>query len=176
MHNCVVCDGQDFQKVISLGYHPPADTFLKKEKVSLPQKLYPLNCMLCTNCGHMQNEYIVSPEERYLENDYSYTSSNSKISREHWEEYCETVSYYVDLKDSDHVIEFGSNDGFLLAQFMKKGAVITGIDPSKSMAEIAAKNGVYTYKGFLGSDSIDAAIKRGGKAKIICGNNVFNHI
>lgn len=176
MHNCIVCGSDKFERVISLGYHPPADAFLKKEKISLPQKLYPLNCALCTACGHLQNEYIVSADERYTENDYSYTSSNSKMSREHWEEYSETVGRYTGLKESDHVIEFGSNDGYLLVQFMKKGAAATGIDPSESMAAIASKNNVYTYVGFLGKESVKAAVERGGKAKIICGNNVFNHI
>ena len=176
MHNCIVCENESLHNVIELGYHPLADTFLKKEKISLPQKLYPLNCILCTNCGHLQNEYFVPPDERYIENEYSYTSSNSKISREHWEEYRNTVSDYVNLLSSDHVIEFGSNDGFLLKQFIKKGAVVTGIDPSPYMANIATNNGIYTYQGFVGKDAIKDALNRHGKAKIICGNNVFNHI
>ena len=44
------------------------------------------------------------------------------------------------------------------------------------MAELAGKNGVYTYLGFLSKESINAALERGGKAKLIFGNNVFNHI
>ena len=175
MHKCIVCQGNT-NRVIELGYHPPADTFLKKEKISLPQKLYPLNCVLCKKCGHLQNEYIVPQEERYIENDYSYTSSNSKVSREHWRRYCKTVSNYVKLKPRDHVIEFGSNDGYLLKQFIKKDAIVSGIDPSLNIARIAKAFGVNTIKDFLCAKSIKAALKRGGKAKIILGNNVFNHI
>lgn len=175
MHKCIVCEGNTY-KVIELGYHPPADTFLKKEKISLPQKRYPLNCLLCKKCGHLQNEYIVPQEERYLENEYSYTSSNSKVSREHWREYAKTVSNYINLKPSDHVIEFGSNDGYLLKQLVKKGAIVTGIEPAPNIAAIAQAAGVYTIRDFLSSKSIKAALKRGGKAKIILGNNVLNHI
>src|SRR3989344_222245 len=176
MHKCVVCENQTLDRVIQLGYHPVADTFLKKEKILGLQKRYPLNCLLCRTCGHLQNEYIVPPEERYLENEYSYTASNSKISRTHWQEYCDTVSQTIGLKKNDHVIEFGSNDGLLLAYFQKKGALVTGIDPSPSMAVLAKKRGIKTICSFIGKESLSTATREGGKAKLICGNNVFNHI
>lgn len=176
MHNCIVCENPTLDRVIQLGYHPVADTFLKKEKIFGPQKRYPLNCLLCRTCGHLQNEYKVPPEERYIENEYSYTASNSKISRAHWQEYCNTVSRTIDLKKTDHVIEFGSNDGLLLSYFRKKGAVVTGIDPSPSMAALAKKRGITTLCSFLGKTTLATATKTPGKAKLICGNNVFNHI
>jgi len=122
VYKCIICNNKKLSKVINLGYHPVADTFLKKEKIYKPQRLYPLNCLLCKNCGHLQNEYVVPPEERYIENEYSYTASNSKISRQHWQEYCDTVSQGIGLKPGDYVIEFGSNDGLLLGYFLKKKA------------------------------------------------------
>lgn len=176
MHTCIICQNKKLQRVIKLGYHPIADTFLKKDLINRPQKIYPLNCLLCGKCGHLQNEYIVPPQERYIENEYSYTASNSKISREHWQEYCDTVSAYIDLKPQDHVIEFGSNDGLLLKNFKEKSAKTIGIDPSPNMAKLAKKRGIYTVSSFLGKESLDTALKRHGKAKLICGNNVFNHI
>lgn len=176
MHPCIVCGTKNLNKVIELGFHPIADTFLKKEQIYKPQKLYPLNCLLCPKCGHLQNEYIVPPEERYIENEYSYTASNSKISREHWREYCDTVSKEIGLSRGDHVIEFGSNDGLLLGYFSKKGADVTGIDPSPNMVKLAAKRRLRTISSFLGKESLATAVKKYGAAKLICGNNVFNHI
>ena len=142
MSNCIVCGNQKLDRVIRLGNHPVADTFLKEEKVFESHKRYPLNCVLCSTCGHLQNEFVVSPEERYIENEYSYTASNSKISRDHWQEYCDTLSQYLSPKD--HVIEFGSNDGLLLSYFQKKGALVTGIDPYPAMVALAKKRGIYT--------------------------------
>ena len=176
MHSCIVCNNKKLHKVIELGHHPIADTFLKKEQIFQPQKSYPLNCLLCTKCGHLQNEYIVPPEERYVENEYSYTASNSPISRAHWQEYCDTVSDVVGLSAGDHVVEFGSNDGLLLSYFSKKKAEGTGIDPSPNLAKLASKRGVHTISSFLGKESLGAALKRHGLAKLICGNNVLNHI
>ncbi|PJE51033.1 MAG: hypothetical protein COV29_02040 [Candidatus Yanofskybacteria bacterium CG10_big_fil_rev_8_21_14_0_10_36_16] len=176
MNTCIICQNKTLSKVIELGHHPIADTFLKKERILEPQKLYPLNCLLCKKCGHIQNEYVVPPEERYMENDYSYTASNSKISCEHWQEYCDTVSNYINLKKGDHIIEFGSNDGLLLSYFQKKGAKATGIDPSPNMAKLASKRNVNTISGLLGKETLATAIQKNSKAKLICGNNVFNHI
>ena len=176
MHECIVCGNKKLNKVIELGFHPIADTFLKASQIDKPQKLYPLNCLLCQKCGHLQNEYIVPPQERYMENEYSYTASNSKISQEHWQEYCNTVSKNIGLKPNDHVIEFGSNDGLLLSYFRKIGVSTTGIDPSPNMAALAKKRGINTIIAFLGKTSLKTATQKHGKAKLICGNNVFNHI
>lgn len=176
MRKCIVCENFTSERVIEMGFHPLADTFLKKDQLLLPQKIYPLNCLICANCGHFQNEYFVTGEERYIASNYSYTSSNSPSAREHWNEFCKTVSAYTNLTPLDHVIEFGSNDGYLLAQFQKKGARATGIDPSPIMTSEAKKNGVNAIAGFINMGTISAAIKKNGKAKIICGNNVLNHI
>lgn len=177
MSKCIVCEKtSSVSRVIEMGFHPLADTFLKKEQLLFPQKIYPLNCLICTNCGHLQNEYFVPGEERYIESNYSYTSSNSPSAMAHWNEFCETVSNFINLKPNDAVIEFGSNDGYLIKQFQKKGAKVTGIDPSPIMTKIANKNGLYSICSFLSRKAINAATKKNGKAKIICGNNVLNHI
>ncbi len=174
---CIVCEKSVYlNRVIELGFHPPADTFLKKEQLLNPQKNYPLNCLLCSNCGHFQNEYFVSGEERYIESNYSYTSSNSESAMKHWNEFCEIVSKYIKLKSSDHVIEFGSNDGYLISQFKKKRAKVTGIDPSPIMTGEAKKSGLNAIQGFVGKDTIAQAVKKNGLASLICGNNVLNHI
>ncbi len=177
MGKCIVCEKtSSARRVVELGFHPLADTFLKKEQLLSPQKIYPLNCLICANCGHFQNEIFVSGEERYVESNYSYTSSNSLSAMDHWDEFCETVSKFIDLKLDDTVIEFGSNDGYLLKQFQKKGAKVTGIDPSPVVTKIANKNGLYTICDFLSRKAINTATKKNGKAKLICGNNVLNHI
>ena len=174
MANCIVC-GNKTKRVIEMGFHPLADTFLKKEQLLLPQKLYPLNCCLCQRCGHFQNEYFVSGQERYVKSNYSYTSSNSPSARAHWDEFADTVSTFIDLEPNDTVIEFGSNDGYLLKQFQKKGALVIGIDPSPIMAKEAEKVGIPTICDFVSQSSVKTAVSK-GKAKLIVGNNVLNHI
>jgi len=176
MTQCIICNNASIIRVIELGFHPLADTFLKKEQLSKLQKVYPLNCLLCKTCGHLQNEYFVSANERYIESNYSYTSSNSKSARDHWQEFAGTICKYSGLKKGDHVIEFGSNDGYLLKQFIKHGFVVSGIDPAPITVSLARKIGVKTITGFINQQTIKRAIKQDGKAKVIIGNNVLNHI
>lgn len=173
---CIVCGNKTPKRVIEMGFHPLADTFLKKEQLLYPQRLYPLNCLLCQKCGHLQNEIFVPGEERYVESNYSYTSSNSPSAMAHWDEFCNTVSKFAGLKPGDTVIEFGSNDGYLIGQFQKKGACVMGIDPSPIMAAVANKNGIPTICDFLNKSAVKKIVAKNGKAKIICGNNVLNHI
>ncbi len=54
--------------------------------------------------------------------------------------------------------------------------MVTGIDPSPIMANEAKKIGVDTIEGFINKKTITMAIKSHGKAKVIFGNNVVNHI
>lgn len=176
MHNCIVCNSTSPVRVIELGLHPLADTFLIKSQLLLPQQLYPLNCLLCKKCGHLQNEYIIPGQDRYIKSNYSYTSSNSEIATAHWQEFYTSVSILLDLSPKDPIFEFGSNDGYLLKQFKTKGHPVIGIEPAPNIAALANKTGIKTLLGFLSQKSIMEAVKRQGKAKLILGNNVLNHI
>src|SRR6266542_5692561 len=120
-HECLLCHSHALSDVIDLGMHPMADTFIPANRLSDPDRLYPLMVDLCERCGQIQLRTVTSPSERYAEFDYSYTSSNSSTSRRHWTEYGEEVSREVGLNAGDVVVEVGSNDGFLGAEFQKRG-------------------------------------------------------
>lgn len=172
---CIVCGNKNLKRVLEFGLHPLADTFLTKTQLTKGQMLYPLNSLLCSRCGHLQNEIFVSAQERYVDSQYSYTSANSPSARSHWDEFAETVYKIAELKSGNTVIEFGSNDGYLLAKLKQKGLSIAGIDPSQ-IADTANKKGIFTIKDFLSKKSLAKAVQRVGKADLICGNNVLNHI
>jgi len=175
MDKCIVCNKKTLKEVISLGLHPPADSFLMDCGLGESQKSYQLNCELCTSCGHLQNQVVVPNNERYEDIDYSYTSSNSNISMSHWDEYYETVSSKVGLKDQDSVVEFGSNDGYLTELFNNKYNAI-GIEPSPYLTNLSSEKGLKVINGYLGIDTLNEAVHENGKCKLIYGNNVFNHI
>ena len=175
MDKCIVCLNTKLTSVISLGLHPPADSFLKDCGIHIPQKSYQLNCELCRSCGHLQNQVVVPSSERYEVIDYSYTSSNSKISMNHWLEFYNTVSSKVNLVEKDCVLEFGTNDGFLTALFNKKYIAI-GEETSPYLAELSKKKGIEIINGYLNKKTISEAVEKNGKYQLIFGNNVFNHI
>ncbi len=153
-----------------------ADTFIPANRLSEGDRVYPLICDLCEDCGQVQLRTVTDPDERYSEYDYSYTSSNSKTSQTHWTNYAASVSQIVGLESGDPVLEIGSNDGFLSEQFQKHGFKVLGVDPSPAMGELAAKRGVQTLTGLFGKSCVAEVEKLlGAKPKLIAANNVFNH-
>ena len=79
------------KKIINLGMHPFADTFVSRKQLSLSEPVYPLECMLDVDSGKIKLKHETKDDDRYNLYSYSYTSSNSKISKEHWKQYCEDI-------------------------------------------------------------------------------------
>lgn len=174
-NSCLVCDSKEIDEIIDLGSHPFADTFIPESRKSEADKVYPLVCTLCLNCGHVQTKYSTDPNGRYSQIDYSYTSSNSNFSRTHWDSYAKEISQELNLSKDATIIEVGSNDGYLSEQFNKAGYKSIGVDPSPYMVELAKKRGVTTILGLFGKETSDKTLSKYGKVDLVVANNVFNH-
>jgi len=173
---CICCGNDKIQKIIDLGMHPMADTFVAKEHKYHADKVYPLICDLCPECGQIQLRTITNPEERYVTVDYSYTSSNSSASREHWDEYANEVINVCKLADCATIVEIGSNDGYLLEQFQNKKYVVQGVEPSPVMAAFANARNVNTEIAFFTLETARRLkAKLAAHPELIVANNVFNH-
>jgi len=173
---CLCCGSRKLHEVINLGMHPLADSFIPVERLSEPDPVYLLACDFCADCGQIQNRTVTSPEERYSMTDYSYTSSHSQTSRDHWQNYARRVGAQIGLAAGDAVVEIGSNDGFLSACFAKTGCTVLGVDASPTMARLAEQRGVRTVNAFFNEAAlakIDSLLPR--PPKLIVANNVYNH-
>jgi SAM-dependent methyltransferase len=164
-----------YKKIIDLGMHPFADTFIAEDQIHMSEPVYPLSCLLDSKTGEIKLLVDTSADERYNLYNYSYTSSNSKFSRNHWIEYCEKVSKKVNLKKNSKIVEIGSNDGFLSKQFINLGHSVVGVDPSSFMCNLAESLGVKTFNVFFNRISSELIKESFGKADLIIANNVFNH-
>lgn len=151
---CLCCASTDLREIIHLGMHPLADSFIPVERAAEPDRVYLLACDFCARCGQIQNRTVTAPEERYAAVDYSYTSSHSKTSRDHWTDYARRVSGQTGLQAGNIVLEIGSNDGFLSACFVEAGARVLGVDASPVMARLAAERGVETVVELFGNASL----------------------
>jgi SAM-dependent methyltransferase len=173
---CFLCKSKNIYLAIDLGFHPLADTFLKKEQLGQPETRFPLNVVSCKNCGHLMNGYIVPADERYQKNEYSYDSSNSKVAISHFDEFAQEAIQFADVTKKDLVVDFGSNVGTFLGKFREHSACnVIGIEPSHNIAQIAEKNGIKTVEDFINADAVKKILKT-AKAKLITGTNVYNHI
>ena len=174
--SCHLCTSTGLRKIIDLGFHPLADSFLKKEQLEEPEEHYPLTVLLCMSCGHAMNSYVVPPEKRYQEHDYSYDSSNSKVSIRHFADMARDVTARVGLKKGELVVDIGSSVGTLLSAFKQESDVeIVGIEPAPNIADIAEKKGIPTIRDFWGPRAAESVLAH-GKAKLITSTNAFNHV
>ena len=138
INNCSICS-KKFLKIIDLGPHPCADTFLNsKRKASLLPK-FPLEVGFC-NCFHLTAINKISGHERYQKFKYSYTADNSPVSRSHFKTVAKKLSKKIKLNVNSFVVEAGSNDGTFLSAIKKfSNATVLGVDPSKKCLKISQK-------------------------------------
>lgn len=172
---CRICDSEHLEKVVDLGYHPLADTFLSEELQFGPEVTYPLQLGSCRACGHVFTLYSVSAVERYQKQDYSYDSSNSKVSISHFHEFAQAVLAEKVLAPDALIVDIGSNVGTLLSHFKAFGhANVLGIEPSGNISAIAVSNGIPTLNDFFGN-GIVGALQESGPVQVLLSANVLNH-
>ena len=166
---CRSCGNEKLKRVISLGYQPLANNLLKKKTENT--ELYPLEVNYCDNCHNCQLSVAVDPKKMFL--NYLYTSSTSKVFREHFEKSAKKYIKEFKLTKKSYIIDVGSNDGIALTPFQNLGFKnVLGIEPAKNLAKLANKNKIKTFNGFLTIKNLKK-INKG--ADIILASNVFAH-
>ena len=174
---CRLCHSSEIKKVIDLDFHPLADTFLEKEDQLGAETFYPLQLGLCESCGHVFTLFAIPPEDRYQKHDYSYDSSNSIISVEHFQNFCKTVLTELSVQKESLIVDIGGNVGTLLSQFKENGfKKVLNIEPSKNISKIAVNNGIPTINGFFNNESSNYISENfDRKVDILLSSNVVNH-
>jgi SAM-dependent methyltransferase len=170
-----MCSGGRLHKFLELGKTPPADYFPYEHQLSVHEESFPLEVVICDDCGLAQLDYVVPPDLLYC-NDYPYESSTTAAGRRHWNEFAETTTRMLQLGPDDLVIDVGSNVGVLLQMFANHGTRVLGVDPAGNIAEIANRNGIETVAAFFNAKTARGIVEAKGKASVITGTNVFAHV
>ncbi len=168
--DCRSCGNNDLKRVVSLGYQPLANNLIKKKTDKC--ELYPLEVNYCNKCHNCQLSVAVNPKKMF--SNYLYTSSTSKVFRNHFIDSAKKYSKDLKLnKKNSYIIDVGSNDGVALKPFLDLGfKKVLGIEPAKNLAKLAKKNKIKTFNGFLEKKNLKK-IKKG--ADLILASNVFAH-
>ena len=168
--DCRSCGNENLKRVISLGYQPLANNLLNKENEEC--ELYPLEVNYCNRCHNCQLSVAVNPKKMF--SNYLYTSSTSKVFRNHFIEAAKKYCSELKLnKKNSYIIDIGSNDGVALKPFLDLGfKKVLGIEPAKNLGKLANKNKVKTFNGFLEKKNIKKIKKN---ADLILASNVFAH-
>ena len=167
---CRSCGNSKLKRIVSLGYQPLANNLINKKDEKC--ELYPLEVNYCEKCYNCQLSVAVDPKKMF--SNYLYTSSTSKIFRDHFiiaaKKYCKELKLN---KKNSYIIDIGSNDGVALKPFLDLGfKKVLGIEPAKNLAKLANKNKIKTFNGFLDKKNIKKIKKN---ADLILASNVFAH-
>ena len=167
---CRSCGNKNLKRIVSLGYQPLANNLLKKKNEQC--ELFPLEVNYCERCHNCQLSVAIDPKKMF--SNYLYTSSTSKLFRNHFVEAAKKYTRELKLnKKKSIIIDIGSNDGVALKPFLEMGYKnIQGVEPAKNLAKLANKNKIKTFNGFLEKKNLKKIKKN---ASLILASNVFAH-
>ena len=172
MIKCISCQSTKVFQIYNFGKIPLSNDFVEKKNNKFVKK-YKLNFIVCKKCFLVQNENIIN-EKKIFNKQYLYHSSFSSS----WLKHAKSLSDYLikrfQINKNSFVIEIASNDGYLLKNFKSKKIKHLGIEPSKSVCDIAKKKGINTVNTFF-NKAVLKSKKIVKKPDLIIGLNVLAH-
>jgi SAM-dependent methyltransferase len=172
---CRFCQHELEHEFIDLVNSPPSNSFLNMDEIDKPEIFFPLKLYVCENCFLVQiDEYKKSKD--IFSDTYVYFSSFSRSWLAHAKEYADMITARLRLTDRSFVVEIASNDGYLLQHFKEKNIPCLGIEPAKSVADVARKKGINLLAEFFGVRLAQQLAQEGKMADLVIGNNVLAHV
>jgi len=171
---CQICQHEPLIPILNLGHHAPVHVHLNEKQLHQPEITYPLNLVLCENCGLSQLDYIGDPKIIFPP-EYPYQTGMTNMLIKNFKQLANELEIKYELKPNDLIVDIGSNDGTLLQPFKDKGMRVLGIEPT-NVAQIANTRGIATIQEYFTKSVADKAVQKYGKAKIITLTNAFAHI
>ncbi len=160
--------------MIDLGASPLCESFLTVEQLDQMEPFYPLRVMVCDRCYLVQLPSYVDPGVIFTE--YAYFSSFSDSWLEHARSYADLMRRTLKLGADSLVVELGSNDGYLLRNFVAMGIPVLGIEPAQNVAAVAEAAGIRTVARFFNEELARELRRDGQAADLIACNNVMAQV
>jgi len=171
---CVLCGSKKLKSVLNFKKTPLANSYVKFPNSK--ENHYPLVCVLCLNCKHLQLKHLVKPE--ILFKNYMYVSGTSPVLVKHFENYFKKIKKTLKLnKSKDKILDIACNDGTFLNFFKKdKFKHVIGVEPAKNLRFLNKAKKIDINSTFFNlKNSFDLKNKY-KEFKIITANNVFAHV
>ncbi len=116
------------------------------------------------------------PRDRMFNEGYPYFSSGSAFMREHFEGLAKRFMGTELTGDDPFIVEIGCNDGVMLRAIAQSGLRHLGIEPSGSVADAAAEQGIRVRKSFFEESTAKEILEADGPADVIYSANTICHI
>ena len=171
---CVLCGSKKLKKVLDFKKTPLANSYIKFTEKR--EKHYPLVCVICVDCKHLQLQHLVNP--KILFEDYMYVSGTSPVLVKHFENYFYKIKKSLKLnKKKDKILDIACNDGTFLNFFKKdKFKNVIGIEPAKNLRILNKAKKIDINTDFFNLKNSFHYKKKYKEFKVITANNVFAHV
>lgn len=165
---CILCNSSETTEVLNLGNQPLANKYPRGEGDFQKEDFFPLAVLHCTRCKNFQLGTVVSRERMF--EDYYYLSSVNPGLVRHFE------TFAKEIKDSNFVVDIGSNDGILLKPLKELGVRAIGVDPSINVGKIANDAGLETIVAFFDMPTAEMIKSRYQKPDMVVASSIFTHL
>ena len=171
---CQACGHAPLRKVLSLGYMPPVNQMVPIGAPARQQPWFPTELLYCPQCELVQLGLAVDPVIIFPP-EYPYTSGTTKLLRDNFADLYREASATLKLSPQDLVLDIGSNDGTLLANFKNGGHRVLGIEPT-DVGRLAAAKGIPTLARYFGPAAASEVKRAHGGARVVTAANCFAHM
>lgn len=173
---CRCCGGMNLSKYLDLGVMPLANNLEPTAELARNVERFPLQVMLCRDCGLSQLSVVVSPRKMFSY--YVYRSGVNGGYVKHCRQMAKDFMKRYNLGPFNFHIDIAGNDGTLLKQFQNEIPALAclNIDPAVNLCAIAEQNGIPSKAAFWSPELAESILKDYGLADLITATNVFAHV
>jgi hypothetical protein len=149
-YSCRLCNSNGLRNLFSLGeqYINAFPTSIKEEDQGIK---CPIDVVICENCSLVQLRHT-APQELLYARHYWYKSGVTQTMRTALAEIAFQAADVARLRESDVVLDVGSNDGTLLRSFPKY-CFRVGIEPATNLVEEGSQGIDLLINSFWGTPS-----------------------
>ncbi len=165
--------GDKISPFMSFGKMPSANGFLDKKDFD-KEFFYEMEVGFSEKISLLQLNEFSNPIKVHNERYPFYTSSSINMKK-HFNKFALWLKEKY-LKNGSKLVEVGSNDGTLLANFKNTNVNAIGFEPSKTIADLANKKNIKTINKFFNTENIDVIKNFHSNVDVICSANVIAHI
>jgi hypothetical protein len=167
---CELCGGQRLVEVLNLGSSPPPCVMHPVGQRPVVEERYPLELLLCLDCGLVQLSVQVNPGVMWPVN-FPYSSGNSPQLHRDFQDLANEVMDLIDLHPAHLVVDIGANDGTLLSKFPRARTI--GVEPTAQARKM--EPGLF-IEDFFSEKVAEYIVGRLGQARVITACNVLAHV
>jgi GDPmannose 4,6-dehydratase len=172
---CRICGNAHLESILDLGTMALSGVFPRNPESTVTSG--PLELVKCATqgrpeaCGLVQLRQTYDLDELYGEN-YGYRSSLNRSMIDHLSQKARSLSQLAALRTGDTVVDIGSNDGTLLAQYGAEGLTLVGIDPTAAKFRQYYRPDVHVIADFFSAERFRSRFGD-AKAKLVTSISMF---